>query len=154
MQISGGKKNQLWMSLEFLFFLLFETVLCDLSLLLRYFSTPQGVICKLSFLNFISTKRFTDKMQKIFFITLFVFYVRGLQLFKDLIFQHFSHVWIGYKNYTITKQGEHFDCYRLHLFMRHIPLCTVFFLPPSPVWLTLSECFLKYSHYPNICSII
>lgn len=34
------------------------------------FSTPQGVICKLSFFKFRITVRFTDKIQEIYFITL------------------------------------------------------------------------------------
>lgn len=45
-QVSGKKK--LWMSLEFLFVPLFETVLF-IFCCFKDVSTPQGVICKLSF---------------------------------------------------------------------------------------------------------
>lgn len=46
------------------------------------FSTPQGVICKLSFFKFSITVRFTDKIQTIYSIT------RKIQLLTDLFYMY------------------------------------------------------------------
>lgn len=113
------------------------------------FSTLQGVICKLSFIKFSMTVHFTDKILKNILyhtckntvINWFVLYVQGPHLFKDLVFQHYSHILMGYTTIPLQSRESTFDCYRLHLFMRHIPLCKVFFLP-SPQILTDFEWML------------
>ncbi len=56
---------------------------------------------------------------------------------------------MGYKTIPLQSRESTFDCYRLHLFMRHIPLCKVFFLPLPRSWLTLSECFLEILPLPK-----
>lgn len=56
-----------------------------------------------------------------------------------------------YKIIPPRSRESTFDCYRLHLFMRHIALHKVFFFflsfPPS--WMTLSEWLLEILPLPN-----
>lgn len=61
---------------------------------------------------------------------------------------------MGYKIIPLTSRESTFDCYRLHLFMRHYPCVKCFFYPfPGPDWLWVNAS-LTYSHNPNVCSII
>lgn len=61
------------------------------------FSTPEGVICKLSFFQVYNYDTCTVNIQKVYFITCakcndwFVIYVQFVHLFKDLVFQPYSH---------------------------------------------------------------
>lgn len=102
-------KKELWMSLE----LFFPPPLWDSITLsfccFKYCSSPQGVICKLSFSTFMITvrlltnyKNYSVSHLRNIVINWFVLYVQVLHLCKDLVFQHYSH------DYTITQQGEHF----------------------------------------------
>lgn len=54
---------------------------------------------------------------------------------------------MGYKMPLQSREST-FDCYRLHLFMRHIPLRTVFFLSFPWFWLTLREWLLEILPLP------
>lgn len=144
-QVFGEKNNNLWMSLEFFYFSFSLRQYYVIFCCFKDFSTPQGVICKLSFFKFITTVLLT-KCRKYTLSHLqntatngFVLYVQGTHLFKDLVFQTLQlHKQIGYKTIPLQSRDSTFDCYRLHLFMRHIPLCKVFFLT-LPLVLTDSE---------------
>ena len=82
-------------------------------------------------------------------INWFVLNEQGSHLLKDLVFKHCSQLLMGYKTTPPQSRESTFDCYRLHLFMRHEPLRKVFFLSLPWSWLTLSECLLEILPLPK-----
>lgn len=108
-QVSGEEKRTMDVTGSFIFF---SSSLRQYYVIFRCFkncSTPQGVICKLSFSKFIITvhlltnyRNYSISHLRNILINWFVLYVQSLHLFKDLVFQRYSH------DYTITQQGEHF----------------------------------------------
>lgn len=144
-QVSGEEKKNYGCHWNFFFFFppLWDSITLSFCCF-KYCSTPQGVICKLSFSTFMITVRLLTNYRNYsvshlrnIVINWFVLYVQVLHLCKDLVFQHYSH------DYTITQQGEHFWLLQIAPFLRHVSLCKLFFYPfPVHTWLCVNASWI------------